>query len=277
MTGPGTNSYLIGRGGDLLLVDPGPLIDRHLAALEAALEPGEKIAAIVVTHPHLDHSQSAPEMAYRTGAPILAFGAAGEARSPVMARLSTEGLTGGGEGVDQFFLPDRKVKDCEELSGDWGVVRAIHTPGHMAEHLCLAFGDVLFSGDHAMAWSTSLVSPPDGDMGAYMTSLASLAGRRWQLMLPGHGPEVRNVASRLEELLSHRRMREASILRALAQGRADAATLVHQIYTETPAALLPAAARNILAHLIDLAERNEVVADGSIRPDTVFATNAPNG
>ncbi len=258
MTGPGTNSYLIGAGGGLLLVDPGPEDASHRDALLAALMPGEHIAAIVVTHAHLDHSGGVAEMRRLTGAPVLAFGAAGEARSPLMQHLVQAGLTGGGEGIDTGFRPDRRLRDGEFLNGPWGEVEILHCPGHMAEHLCLGFGGVLFSGDHAMGWSTSLVSPPDGDMGAFMASLKRLMAREWRLMLPAHGQAVRPVLARLEELYRHRQMREAQICAALAEGPATAAELARRLYTDTPEALLPAATRNILAHLIDLLERNQI-------------------
>lgn len=270
MTGPGTNSYLIGAGDGLLLVDPGPEDVGHRAAILAALAPGEHIAAIVVTHAHLDHSGGVAEMQRHTGAPTLAFGAAGEARSPLMQQLVRAGLTGGGEGIDGGFRPDRRLRDGETLSGPWGEVEVLHCPGHMAEHICLGFGGTLFSGDHAMGWSTSLVSPPDGDMGAFMTSLQRLMAREWRLMLPAHGQTVRPVAARLEELYRHRRMREAQICAALIDGPATAAELSRRLYTETPKALLPAATRNILAHLIDLLERNQVHTPLPVIADSRF-------
>lgn len=271
MTGPGTNSYLIGRGGDLVLVDPGPMIDAHLDALRASLTAGERIAVIVVTHPHLDHSQSARALSGATGAPVCAFAAAGEARSPLMQRLATEGVTGGGEGIDHSFRPDRRLRDLQVLSGDWGDLVVRHTPGHMSEHLCLGLGTVLFSGDHAMGWSTSLVSPPDGDMGAYMASLQRLMHHDWTLMLPGHGAAVIDVADRLTALRDHRLMRESAIRAQLRNGPVSARKLAPLLYTDTPAALLPAAARNILAHLIDLTDRNLITPNGKIGPDTEFS------
>ncbi|WP_435259037.1 MBL fold metallo-hydrolase [Thioclava sp. FR2] len=271
MTGYGTNSYVIGASGNLLVVDPGPAIAGHMDALLSLHSAKSRIAAIVVTHAHLDHSQAAPMISRQTGAPTLALGAAGEARSELMRALAQQGLSHGGEGIDRNFRPDERLVAGQILSGDWGELEVMHTPGHMAEHICLRFGDILFSGDHAMGWSTSLVSPPDGDMGSYLASLRALLLRDWQLMLPGHGNAVRHVSQRLEELLEHRLEREQQIARALSHAPADCATLAKRIYTETPAALLPAAARNILAHLIDLYSRNVVSCSGTITNNTVFS------
>jgi glyoxylase-like metal-dependent hydrolase (beta-lactamase superfamily II) len=271
MTGTGTNSYLLGQGGNLLLVDPGPLLEDHVRALMSALAPGEWIGAIVITHAHLDHSAAAPRLAQLTGAPVLAFGGATSGRSPAMEALAQAGLTGGGEGLDVAFRPDRHVRDGEVLHIDDLHVEVIHTPGHLGGHISLGFGGILISGDHAMGWASSLVSPPDGDMRAYMASLQTLRLRPWDLMLPGHGPEVRHVAERLDALIAHRQGREADILAALAKGPARPDELATLIYYDTPPALLPAAARNILAHLIDLTERNRTTAYPTPAPDAVFS------
>lgn len=270
MTGPGTNGYLLGRGAGVIVVDPGPDDAAHLAALQAALTPGESLVAIVVTHAHKDHSAAAPRLSALTGAPVLAFGDASAGRSPLMHRLAQSGLAGGGEGIDAGFRPDRPLQDGESLPCGETPLRVIHTPGHMGGHICLALGDVLLSGDHAMGWASSLISPPDGDMGAYMTSLAKLSASPWALMLPGHGPEVTEVAPRLQALTAHRRMREAEVLAALSIAPATPATLTRLIYHSTPPALLPAAERNVLAHLIDLAERNAVTCQTSPGPATIF-------
>lgn len=271
MTGPGTNTYIIGDAHDLVLVDPGPILPDHIDRILTIPGKQQSFAAIIATHPHLDHSAAAPVIAEKTGAPVLAMGTAGSLRSATMQRLAGKGLSSGGEGVDSAFVPDHLLTDGQTISGDFGDLQVLHTPGHMAEHLSLAFGSILFSGDHAMGWSTSLVSPPDGDMASYYDSLQKLMARDWSLMLPGHGPSVRHVHRRLEELWSHRKMRESQILAALDQASGNCTQLAQWLYTDTPAALLPAAARNILAHLIDLEERNEVCADGWPDQDTVFA------
>lgn len=274
MTGPGTNSYLVGHGAGVVLIDPGPDRPVHLEALLSALEPGESIGTIVVTHAHSDHSAGTCALVARTNAPVLAFGDAASGRSALMARLVAAGLQGGGEGIDTAFRPDRIVADNERIPCPGGALEVIHTPGHMGGHICLARDGVLFSGDHAMGWATSLVSPPDGDMGAYMASLRRLIARDWQLMLPGHGPEVSGEGApnaRLQALLDHRLQREAEILAALTAGPATARTLASVIYTTTPAPLLQAAARNVLAHLLDLTERSLVTTSDPTIPEARFA------
>jgi len=243
--------------------------------LLAALAPGERIALILVTHAHLDHSAAAPALSAATGARVLAFGDATSGRSGPMQRLVRAGVTGGGEGVDSLFRPDVLVEDAEQVVAGDTTVRVIHTPGHMGGHICLAFGDVLVSGDHAMGWASSLISPPDGDMGAYMASLARLASGRWSVMLPGHGEQVDEVAARLEALRSHRRSRETAILDVLARGPATAATLAARIYLDTPPLLMPAATRNVLAHLLDLTLRNLTTTPDLPGPEALFQRRPP--
>lgn len=270
MTGLGTNSYLVGSGGGLVLIDPGPEDLDHLAAVLGALTPGEQVRAIVVTHAHIDHTALVPRMKSATGAPVYAFGPAAAGRSAVMEELFQSGLSSGGEGVDHEFQPDRRLADGDVLSGDWGDMRAWHTPGHMGCHLSLEWNGALFSGDHVMGWSTSLVSPPDGDMTAYVQSLERLRARDWALMLPGHGPAIRHTGPRLDELIAHRRLREEQILASLGEAPGTPRDLASRIYADTPTALLPAATRNVLAHLIDLTSKSRVTAEAQPGPDTIF-------
>lgn len=271
MTGSGTNSYLIEGDGACVLIDPGPALPDHHSAIMAALA-GRRLDAVLITHAHLDHTALVPAIVHSTAAPVLAFGDAISGRSPVMQALVAAGLTSGGEGADAGFVPDQTLTHGQRLSLAGRVFEVLHTPGHMGGHLCFAMGDVLFSGDHVMGWSTSLVSPPDGDMAAYRASLALLDRRNWALMLPGHGAPIPEPAARLTELISHRHLREAQILAALHTAPADAIALATRIYTDTPPALLPAAARNILAHLIDLHVRNEITTQGPLTAHSQFQT-----
>lgn len=254
-TGTGTNTYLLGEA-EVVVVDPGPELPRHLDAILAALQ-GRRVAAILVTHAHHDHSALARRLAQLTGAEVLAFGGATAGMTAQMLHLAAEGLTGG-EGSDVKFAPDRTVVDGQVLSLAGLQIEVIHTPGHMGSHISLALGQTLLSGDHVMGWSTSLVSPPEGDMAAYIASLRKLAGRNWQRFLPGHGEAIEAPATRLSALISHRLARETAILTQLAKAPATATELATQIYTATPQALLAAATRNVLAHLIDLTAQGKV-------------------
>jgi hydroxyacylglutathione hydrolase len=270
LTGTGTNTYLVGTD-EVAVIDPGPDLDAHLAAILQATG-GRRVAAIVVTHAHRDHSALAPRLAAATGAELLAFGGALDGISPAMAALG-EGLGGSGEGLDLAFTPDRRLADGDVVTGlDW-TLRVIHTPGHLGGHVCLAAGRTLISGDHVMGWSTSVVSPPEGDMGDYMASLDRLGQELWDLALPGHGEPVTDPMARIAELAAHRRMREAQVLDQLAVRPGTAAGLAERIYTDLAPGLLPAATRNVLAHLIDLSSRNRVTADPGIGLDSLWQLN----
>ena len=265
LTGPGTNTFLLGES-QIAVIDPGPDIASHRAAI---LEAGAgRISHIFVTHAHLDHSEGAAALAQATGAPILAFGTADAGRSPMMARLS--GTAGGGEGRDTAFRPDRLLRDGETVTGDGWSLRAIHTPGHMGNHLAFLWEDRLFCGDLILGWSSTLISPPDGDLIDYFRSLDRIAALAPRRLLPAHGDPVEDPATRIEELRTHRRQRSAEILRALRDGPADAGTLAARIYT-VPPQLLPAAARNVLAHLIALSELGALSAPTHIGPEAQFS------
>jgi hydroxyacylglutathione hydrolase len=267
LTGPGTNTYIVGES-DIVVIDPGPALDSHFAALLQAIE-GRRLQAIVVTHAHRDHSALARRLGLATGAGILAFGGARDGISPRNSALAAEfGDTG--EGLDLAFAPDRRLADGDRIIGDTWELRVLHTPGHLGGHICLGLGRTLFSGDHVMGWSSSIVSPPEGDMGDYMASLEQLSGGDWTLALPGHGDPVQDPSARISDLLAHRRMREAQVVAALAGGPASASALARCIYRDLAPALLPAATRNVLAHLLDLSSRNIVTAATRAGPDAVW-------
>lgn len=269
MTHWGTNSYLIGTT-EVAVIDPGPDDPAHLEAILRAVA-GARVAAILISHAHLDHSAGAARLARRTGAPVLGFGPATAGRSARMAGLAGHPALGGGEGLDAGFAPDRALADGDRISVDGSEVEVLHTPGHFAGHLSFALDGVMFSGDLVMGWSTTLISPPDGDVAAFMASCRRLAARSETLYLPGHGAPIEEPAERIGWLLRHRQDREAQISGALADGPATPEELAARIYSDIPRHFLPAAARNVLAHLIDLADRGLVRADGPPGPGTRFS------
>lgn len=269
MTYRGTNTYLIGTR-DIAVIDPGPASSDHLEAILAAIGPGERISHIVVTHSHLDHSPLAASLSNRTGAQIHAFGGPTAGRSAVMEQLAASGLAGGGEGIDTGFAPDVTVPDGAVIDGDGWALEVIHTPGHLGNHIALALDDLCFTADHVMGWATSLVSPPDGDLTDFMTSCHRLRQRNWRTFHPGHGAPVEIPADRLDWLINHRQSRETAILNTLADGPATARSLAERIYTEVPLALLPAAERNVFAHLVDLMGKNLVFPNKTLSASATF-------
>lgn len=269
MTYRGTNTYLVGTR-ELAVIDPGPLDLNHLEAILAACDMSQKITQIVVTHTHLDHSPLARPLSARTGAPIWAFGTAQTGRSEIMCELAEAGLASGGEGIDETFEPDKILRDGAFLRGENWHLEVIHTPGHLGNHICLAFENLCFTADHVMGWASSLVSPPDGDLTDFMASCVRLQQREWQRFLPGHGATIDAPNARLNWLIEHRKNREAAILDALGTRPATARTLTQAVYTDIPSQLLPAAERNVLAHLIDLMGHSRVNALGSLNENVRF-------
>ncbi|MCP8939283.1 MBL fold metallo-hydrolase [Alsobacter sp. SYSU M60028] len=253
----GTCTYVVGRG-DVAVIDPGPEDSGHIARLLAALQ-GEHIGRIVVTHTHRDHSPGARLLRAATGAPIVGCGPHRPAR-PLHAHE-----TGGGEGGgDRDHVPDTELADGERIEGDGWTLEAVATPGHTANHLAFALPEenALFSGDHVMAWSTTVVAPPDGAMGDYMASLARLGARPEEVYWPGHGGPVTNPQRYVRALAHHRRQREASILDRLAAGDTRVAEIVPRLYEGLAPALLGGAAMSVLAHIEDLVARGVVESDG---------------
>lgn len=266
LTGPGTNTFLIGRD-QVAVIDPGPDDPDHLAAIIKAAD--NRISHIFVTHAHRDHSAGAPQLSQMTGAPMFAFGDAFAGRSPIMRQLAETGLVGGGEGLDMDFRPDILLSDGQAVeTPDW-TLRAVHTPGHSGGHLSFQLDDLLFCGDIILGWSSTLISPPDGDLADYFRSLDTIQALQPTRLLPAHGDPVETPAQRLNELGAHRRERTAQILTALRQAPGNADDLAQRIYDVTPQ-LMPAAARNVLAHLVALTTLGAVIPEGNFAANSRF-------
>lgn len=266
MTERGTNTYLLGDPQAVAVIDPGPANDDHLAAILSAIGTRD-VTQILVTHAHLDHSPLAAPLSRHTGAPILAYGDAGAGRPERMAGLTD---LGGGEGVDAVFVPDRRLADGEVIETPAGPVEAMWTPGHFGNHLAFLWNGAAFSGDLAMGWASTFISPPDGDVGAFLDSCRRLNGRAPRRLYPGHGAPVEDPPVRIDWLIAHRKAREAQVLAALSEAPGTPASLAARIYIEIPSAMLPAATRNVLAHLIDLAARGHVQHQGDAGIDATF-------
>ncbi|MES1197501.1 MAG: MBL fold metallo-hydrolase, partial [Pseudomonadota bacterium] len=239
----GTGVYIVGNGV-VAIIDPGPDIPEHIEALKRAID-GEQVAAILVTHRHLDHSPAARPLAAATGAPIYASG--------IAPRFSPDDFVSEA-GDDLGFKPDAVLGERVSVSGpDW-TLEAIATPGHTSDHLCFALKEenALFSGDHVMGWSTTVVSPPDGDMDEYLASLDKIRARNFTTLWPTHGPPITDVGPFLDAYKAHRLDREAQILAQLAAGQTHIMDMVPVIYAGVDTRLYPAAAHSVLAHLIRL-------------------------
>ncbi|HMQ95274.1 MAG TPA: MBL fold metallo-hydrolase [Amaricoccus sp.] len=271
MTFTGTRSYILGIG-EVAVIDPGPADPAHLRALEAALAPGERVRAVLVSHSHRDHSAGAAAFAARVKAPVLAHGDATGARSEAMARLAETGGIGGGGGIDPDFRPDARIGEGDRVDGPGWTLTALHTPGHLGDHLCFAWaeGDALFSGDMVMGWATTMISPPDGDLADFRASVARLQGRGEAVYYPGHGKPVTDPRRLLAWLLAHRAEREAEILARLAAGPATVVELTATIYAAVDRVMWPAAGRNVFAHLVDLAGRGLVRPEGGLSAEARF-------
>jgi glyoxylase-like metal-dependent hydrolase (beta-lactamase superfamily II) len=253
----GTVSYIIGRG-KVAILDPGPDDDTHVAALLDAVR-GETVTHIFVTHTHRDHSPAVPKIKAATGAKVFAEGPHRLARPLHIGETRRLDAS-----ADMDFRPDVALADGEMVAGDSWTLEAVTTPGHTANHMAYAFKerDLLFAGDHVMAWSTTIVAPPDGAMSDYMASLHKLAARSGPLYLPGHGAPVRDASRYVRYLVEHRRGREASILHRLGKGAADIPTIVKAVYIGLDPRLIGAAGLSTLAHLEDLVARGVVATDG---------------
>jgi glyoxylase-like metal-dependent hydrolase (beta-lactamase superfamily II) len=276
----GTGTYLVGRG-DVVVIDAGPALGAHVEAVLAALEPGEHITDLVVTHTHTDHSPATAMLQERTGAPSWGFGphglvapddptdrvefgdpeADGEPKPERAAGAEApEELR---EGADLHFSPDHVLRHGDVLEGPGWTLEAVHTPGHTSNHLCLALREerALFTGDHVMGWSTSVIGPPDGDLGQYLASLRLLLDRDDAVYWPTHGPPITDPRPFVRAFLDHRAERERQVLDGLAAGPATLVELVPTIYADVAKGLWRPAAASTFANLLKLVAEGVVVCD----------------
>ncbi|WP_454796707.1 MBL fold metallo-hydrolase [Novosphingobium lindaniclasticum] len=246
----GTQTYLVGDGADVAVIDPGPADPEHIEAILEAVGKA-RIAAICCTHTHRDHSPATVPLKALTGAPIVGC-------APLT--LDDDGPRADAA-FDPDYRPDRVLADGETISGEGWTLEAVATPGHTSNHLCFALPETgaMFTGDHVMGWSTSVVSPPDGDMTAYLASLQKLYEREQDaIYFPAHGPAVEKPRQLVRGMIGHRRQRERQILRQIEAGRETIAEMVPLMYKGVDEKLWPAAGRSVLAHLLDLERRNLV-------------------
>lgn len=245
----GTSTFIVGRG-KVAVIDPGPEDGGHLAALLAALD-GETVSHILVTHSHADHSPLARRLKQETGAVMLAQGAV-EAPPDAGLRLDAS--------IDHDFVPDQRMAEGDTVTGPGWTLEALATPGHMSNHMCFALREekALFAGDHVMAWATSVIAPPDGDMGQYFASLRKLLDRNDEVYHPGHGPSRRDPLPLVRGYLAHRRMREEAIRARVEQGARSVGEIVAAIYADVDPKLHGAAALSTTAHLDHLVEQGKL-------------------
>lgn len=248
----GTQTYIVGHG-EVAIIDPGPKDERHIEAILSALD-GETIRYLVCTHTHRDHSPGVVPLKEATGAEVVgcAFLAIEDAGPRADAAF------------DSSYAPDRVLEDGETLSGDGWTLETVATPGHTSNHLCYALheANAIFTGDHIMGWSTTVIAPPDGDMKAYMASLQKLMDREETLYYPAHGEPIEKARRYTRGLMGHRRQREGQILRGIDEGRTAIPDMVAKMYKGLDPRLFGAAGRSVLAHLIDLRDRGLVAEDG---------------
>lgn len=258
----GTNTYVIGEG-EVAVVDPGPEDDTHRAALLKGLD-GERVAAILLTHAHPDHSLGIPKLKAVTGAQTYGFGRAGG---------ETLRTPSGKDVIDTSFKPDRRLVDGEKLNLGGVAIEVLHTPGHAPDHLCFALSEAgaLLSGDHVMGWNTSVIAPPEGNMGDYMRSLDQLLHRSEKSYFPGHGGRVDEPQRLVKAFIVHRRWREQEIFDCIAQGVNTVRRIVPRIYAQLDGALHDAAAFAVYAHIEHLHETGRVRSQGPISLEAEFS------
>lgn len=250
----GTGVFIIG-DKSVCVIDPGPTTPDHISAIDHALE-GRTVSHVLVTHHHVDHSPLAKPLAEKHDCKVYGFGVQPVPPQDGEVRLEA--------GDDLSFQPDVEIRNGHIIKGEGWTIEAIHTPGHTSNHLCYALQEenTLFSGDHIMGWSTSVVSPPDGHMGDYLTSLKTVLGRDFDILRPTHGPAITEVRPFVQAYIDHRLAREEQILGALGQGLDKIGDIVALLYKDVDKRLHPAAAHSVLSHMIHLRETGRVTAEG---------------
>ncbi len=258
----GTGTFIVGRGS-VAIVDPGPDLPEHVDALLDAVR-DETVTHLLVTHTHRDHSPACAAVKAATGAPTYAYGPHGAGK--IERGVQVE------EGGDMDFRPDVRVRDGDVIEGDGFAFECVYTPGHTSNHVCYALRErrALFSGDHVMGWNTTIISPPDGDMGDYLASLERLLARDDAEYWPTHGPCIRDPKPYVRDLIAHRRNRERQVHACLEAGVHTVAEMVPIMYCDLPERMFPAAARSVFATVIHLVERGEVAHDGPLTVDARF-------
>ena len=261
-TAYGTGTYVIGQG-KVAIIDPGPMIQGHVDAILKALD-GEEVSHILITHTHIDHSPAAAPVKAALGVKTYGFGPHGGGRYAPGEQVE--------EGGDPDFVPDVALVHGDIVEGAGWSVECVHTPGHTSNHLCFQYREekALFSGDHVMGWSTSIVSPPDGDMADYLASLNLLLGRDDEIYWPTHGPSIGRPQPFVRAFIGHRKMRERQILKHLKAGTSSIAEMVPRMYRDIPQALHRAAERSVFAHLIHMVETGRAVCEGEIAVDARY-------
>lgn len=258
----GTGTYIVGRG-NVAIIDPGPDMASHVAALLAAVA-GETVSHILVTHTHIDHSPAAAAIKAATGAPTFGFGPHGSGR--------TDPGDHAHEGGDHDFTPDRRLRGGDVIRAEGWTIEAVHTPGHTSNHLCFALREeaALFTGDHVMGWSTSVIMPPDGDMAAYMRSLDLLLARNDSIYWPTHGLPVEDPQSYVRALIAHRQEREAQIMDCVGAGVTRIPDMVARMYKDVPTYLHGAAGNSVYAHIIHMVETRRLACEGEPLPTSDY-------
>jgi glyoxylase-like metal-dependent hydrolase (beta-lactamase superfamily II) len=267
----GTGTYIVGHG-DVAVIDPGPVLHEHRQALVDALA-GDQVRAILVTHCHSDHSPLAAWLREASGAPTIAFGPHASVEDDDELDDEVEPGKPLGETTDTDFQPDVSVNDGDvAASGNGWALRAVYTPGHTSNHMCYALEEeaALFTGDHIMGWSTTIVSPPDGDMRAYIESLHKVMGRADATLWPTHGAPVTEPKPFLQAFLDHRLEREAQVLQAVRSGHTDIDAMVKELYADVREELHKAAGRSVKSHLIKLADDGKVTVEGTGKASRYF-------